>query len=374
MRVASVISTLDRCGPVNVLYDLVHHHQQGAGNESVIFTLAAEPWGSRRADFEALGAAVHCVADNRLAATVRGRPRLARALGRVRPDVVHAHGFRAYRMCRDVDLPTVATVHNNLYEDYSLAYGKLMGWWMTRTEVRDLRRFSAVVACSRANAEALARRYAMDPQWIRNGVDHARYAPLPPARRAELRRSLGHGETTTVLVATGGCSERKNTQALIRAFERASQGGGVELHILGTGPTYEACRRLNAPGVVLHGFVDNVIDHLQAADLFVSASRAEGMPLAVLEALSCGLPAVLSSIPPHEELAEMLSGQDCIATFDGAAPGAMTRSLSEVLTAMRDGSGDALRPPADARELSSTRMGQDYEALYRLVAGRGGRA
>lgn len=42
--------------------------------------------------------------------------------------------------------------------------------------------------------------------------------------------------------------------------------------------------------------------YFQSADIFLSASRTEGMPYAVLEAAYCGLPLVLSSIEPHKEL------------------------------------------------------------------------
>ena len=53
VRIAYVISTLDRCGPVNVLYDIVH--RLAPDHELAVFTLAPEPAGSRAADFEALG-------------------------------------------------------------------------------------------------------------------------------------------------------------------------------------------------------------------------------------------------------------------------------------------------------------------------------
>jgi glycosyltransferase involved in cell wall biosynthesis len=45
------------------------------------------------------------------------------------------------------------------------------------------------------------------------------------------------------------------------------------------------------------------------ANLFVSASDREGMPIAVLEAMACQCPVVLSDIPPHREIAD---GEDFI--------------------------------------------------------------
>ena len=60
--------------------------------------------------------------------------------------------------------------------------------------------------------------------------------------------------------------------------------------------------------------------YYRAADVFLSASRTEGMPYAVLEAAWCGLPLVLSDIPPHRELhlphAHLFPADDRQALFD----------------------------------------------------------
>jgi glycosyltransferase involved in cell wall biosynthesis len=49
---------------------------------------------------------------------------------------------------------------------------------------------------------------------------------------------------------------------------------------------------------------DCVFDNFLKADLFVSASWGEGLPVAVLEAMACRRPVILSDIPPHREVAE----------------------------------------------------------------------
>jgi len=51
------------------------------------------------------------------------------------------------------------------------------------------------------------------------------------------------------------------------------------------------------------GQVSNVLDYLQAADLFASPSCSEGMPNALLEAMACGLPFVATRLGCIEEMA-----------------------------------------------------------------------
>ena len=58
--------------------------------------------------------------------------------------------------------------------------------------------------------------------------------------------------------------------------------------------------------VVLAGLIprDEVFVLCADADVFVSTSHGEGLPVAVLEAMAAGCPVILSDIPPHRELAE----------------------------------------------------------------------
>ena len=74
------------------------------------------------------------------------------------------------------------------------------------------------------------------------------------------------------------------------------------------------------PWIRLLGPRTDVGAYYRAADVFLSASRTEGMPYAVLEAAYCGLPLVLSDIPPHRELrlphARLFPAGDRQALFD----------------------------------------------------------
>ena len=58
----------------------------------------------------------------------------------------------------------------------------------------------------------------------------------------------------------------------------------------------------NSSQIVFSGFIKDVTPYLISANVFVSAAVSEGLPNSVLEALSWGLPVILTRIPPHEEI------------------------------------------------------------------------
>ena len=60
--------------------------------------------------------------------------------------------------------------------------------------------------------------------------------------------------------------------------------------------------------------IGHVQEYLGASNYFISASLAEGLPNSVLEAMACGLPCILSNIPPHVEIHEM--NKDSSLMFD----------------------------------------------------------
>ena len=100
------------------------------------------------------------------------------------------------------------------------------------------------------------------------------------------------------------------------------------------------------------------------ADIFVSALHDEGLPLAAMEAMACGRPAVLSDIPPHWEL----SGRtDFIPLSKPGDVGGFAREIAK-LQEMSPQSREAI--DEKCRDLVTTRFGLSrmsagYEAVYR---------
>lgn len=313
-------------------------------------------------DFTSIGAKVHRVYNSRIDSMLRPG-RLAARLRELGPDVVHVHGVRACRLCADCPYPVVATVHNNLYADFKHEYGEVVGHLFEKIQVRDLKLVDRVVACSSSNAEALDERYQILADTILNGVDRFVYSPASCKRRKMLRCELGVSEDAFVFVASCGCSTRKRTLQLVDTFMNTSMPERVVLYVLGEGPLFEECREhADEKKVIVVGRCDHVERWLACSDRFVSLSEAEGMPMAVLEAAACGLPLILSAIPPHVEIASALPEGSCelVSSTEDLAF-AISRSVAHL---------DSFTPYKIPDTFYSDRMAEEYLAVYLDLAGR----
>lgn len=149
-----------------------------------------------------------------------------------------------------------------------------------------------------------------------------------PAPSADLRAELGLQPHQLLVGSVGRLHVSKGMDLLIRAF-RAHAPSHAVLAILGEGPEEAALRELAAgdPRIRLLGFRSDVDAALRAFDLFVSPSREEAFPLAILEAMRAGRP-VLSTATQGP--LEMLAGQPGRLTPVGDAD-ALGRALAEEL-------------------------------------------
>jgi glycosyltransferase involved in cell wall biosynthesis len=115
---------------------------------------------------------------------------------------------------------------------------------------------------------------------------------------------------------------------------------------------------------------DDVYGRLAEADVFVSTSRSEGLPVAVLEAMACGRPVILSDIPPHREIATGADFIPLVPPGDAEGFARELRAFGEMAPKHREELGDRCRDLVESR-FSLAEMHRSYLRIYAEVARAG---
>ncbi|MFT7774868.1 glycosyltransferase [Roseateles sp.] len=152
------------------------------------------------------------------------------------------------------------------------------------------------------------------------------------ARHTDLRAELGLTPEQLLVGSVGRLHSSKGMDLLIAGFKTHAPADAV-LAILGEGPDEAMLKGMVAgdPRIRLLGFRSDVDQSLNAFDLFVSPSREEAFPLAILEAMRAGRP-VLSTATQGP--LEMLAGQPARLVPVGNAD-ALGRAIAEEIDRLR---------------------------------------
>lgn len=137
------------------------------------------------------------------------------------------------------------------------------------------------------------------------GVDTKKIASVQ-VDRASKRKELGIPDKAFVFLTVGELIPRKNHELLIRAFAKAKLPD-AQLLICGCGKEKAHLSHLIeelgvSDAVHLLGFRSDVYELLKCADAFVFPSRQEGLPVALMEAMTAGLPCIASRIRGNVDL------------------------------------------------------------------------
>jgi len=189
-------------------------------------------------------------------------------------------------------------------------FAKLGGLAASRIALLDSA--DAVIATSeRLRSEAIsvglqAARIAVIP----NGVDQVRFRPPEVWEVKAARERLGVPQNRLVLAFVGAVVSRKRPHLLVDAIgssdELRSRWTLVAAGPLDRDPEYvrhlQASAAQHNVDLVLNGYIDDVRTVLHAADLYSLPSRAEGFPNSLLEAMACGLPALVTPASGIEDI------------------------------------------------------------------------
>ena len=169
---------------------------------------------------------------------------------------------------------------------------------------------------------------------IVNGVDVARIAPVDEAHRAALRQTL-HLPAGRLIAFAGRLAVEKGLHILLDALPALRERvPDARVLLVGEGDQRAAleaqAKNLGiSDSVTFAGSTDDVAPFLQAADAFVLPSSAEGLPVSLLEAMSCALPCVGTDVVGTRELLQ--DGRNGrLVPFGNAS--ALAAALADALT------------------------------------------
>jgi glycosyltransferase involved in cell wall biosynthesis len=358
-HVALLIPGLDRIGGAERQLMLLAKGLRGRGWRVSVVALSGTG-GDAAAELAGAGIAFLSLEMHKGLADPRGWLRFHRWLKQEKPGVVHAHLPHAAWMARWSRLATpVRVVVDTLHSSSTGTGVRRMGYRLSDWLSNEVTAVSHAVAAAHLAAEMAAKITV-----IPNGVDMDAWRP-DAAARAAVRGELAI-ENEFLWFAAGRLEPVKDYPTLLAAM--AQLPSTARLVIAGTGPLEEQLRGLASQlclqsRVRFLGFEQDVRRWMQAADGFVLSSRWEGLPMALLEAAACALPAVATDVPGTREV--IVHGGTGWLAAQGDPRGlaeAMTRLMHTSLDGRKTIGEQARQRAFDSfsLELALTR----WEALY----------
>jgi glycosyltransferase involved in cell wall biosynthesis len=280
--------------------------------EVTVLTLSPEPNNdSSFALFEMLPISIFCLNLTRLQGVFQAKQKIRTFVESKKPDVIHSQGYRADVLVSSLKFSgkRICTIRNLPQIDYIMKFGKMRGRLMETSHMRAIKKIDLSIGVSQSVCQNLKERYNVkNVDCILNGVDTERYDRIDSEEKHLFRNKLDLPQDAKIWLSVGSLIKRKDPLSLIDCFvEKYHADESVVLLFLGGGELEPVVQKQaeKYKNIICRGQVANVSDYLKAGNFFVSASHAEGLPNTVLEALSCGLPVLLSDIIPHKEIIEM---------------------------------------------------------------------
>ena len=304
--------------------------------------------------------------------TIMGFFRAARAaLTKREYDIIHVHTPHAgvlllvalfmFGMYKKLIPTTVHTVQNS-YENFKFRNKLLF--------IPSFVFFRRLVFCSHASYESFPGFF----KWLAGDRMHVVQNAVDLNRIDRITKTKPAVRNDQFTIATVGLIKIKNPITVLDASYQDNDRN-TKLIFLGEGSLRplltEKIERLGLQQQVqLMGMVarDKVFEYFVLADLFVSASWGEGLPVAVMEAMACGRPVVLSDIPPHREIVQGIDFIPLIKPDDVAGFAQEIKKFREMSVSERTVIGQKCRKLIEER-FSLPIMHAAYKEVYAKITG-----
>jgi glycosyltransferase involved in cell wall biosynthesis len=279
------------------------------------------------------------------------------------PDVFHVHGLGFPRQV--LSLAALAPGVPILLQDHASRPPRL---WHRALWRRAMKSAAGISFCALDQAEPFASAGLLDPSTSLHAIPEAS-SRFTPGDREQARRVTGTvGEPLVLWV--GHLNENKDPLTALRGISEAARTlPNLQFWCcFGTAPLLPEIQRRVAKDRFLRGRVHllgpvphpQVEQLMRAADIFVQASHRESTGFALIEALACGLPPVVTDIPSFRAITGA-------GTVGKLWPSGDFQSLCEALRAVSERTDTPARAAVRLhfeRELSFAALGKKLAALY----------
>jgi glycosyltransferase involved in cell wall biosynthesis len=247
-------------------------------------------------------------------------------------------------------------------------YPKLIKWtdllFLKLLIPMSLRRADEIIGVSKFTHDEIIKYYKTDPKkvdWIRNAVseDFLRQDVSGEKMKAVKEK---YGLPEKYILYLGTLQPRKNIPALVEAYGLEKNTLSDTKLVIAGGKGYNFDQVIESSikkygldkKVIMPGFVDeeDKAALIKSAEIFVFPSLYEGFGIPILEAMAVGVPAIVSDIAPHREIAE-----NAVLYFNPSVP----RELASKMTGLLD-------DPTARKKLEDKGLGQAGKFSWKKTA------
>lgn len=367
-KIVYIITNCKNSGPMNQTLNIIKNLDRNIF-QPIVVTLFQEDLGNSVVQrYLDVVPEFYCLNMSKVDSIIEGKNKLAKFLTDIKPDLIQGLGMPPYTMSLGYkEAVHLVTLRNYCFQDYPDKYGKHLGNVLAHKDMHliamQIKRGETFITCSESLSKIYREKHGMEFGFIRNGVDIEQYQYAEPDKKMEMKQRLGLPLDKIIVAYSGQFIERKDQEFAIEGILSSKSAEKIYMILMGDGPKFKQIRETYSENsqLLFTGNINNVSEYLQASDIYVSASKSEGMPNGVLEAMATGLPVLLSDIPQHMEILEINNKYgmsyhlgdraDFIEKFDSL--------MEKDLVCM----GSEAYKTAD-NEFSASIMSQRYQELY----------
>ena len=273
--------------------------------EIFILTLSDEKENSRIKEFKALPIKVYQITTSNKNIMLGRLKRIKKIITEEKIEIVHSHCIASTIVASKIpNIYKISTIHCDFKTDLYFRF-KFKGIIYSYLYKFFLGKMDLNISCGEGVSKLNQIHSGVKSISIMNGIEEEKInLENILENREQIREKLKIPQDKKIFITVSSIDKRKNILFLAKVFKEELKD--YIFIIIGDGDKREELEKLirGAKNIYYYGkkSLIEVQFYLKVSDLYISASKSEGMPNSVLEALQFELPVVLSDIDAHKEI------------------------------------------------------------------------